>query len=112
MPASILKILDCIEKFFMPPEIRVKVEKAELLAERKKRIEEEAQRKERLGKEKEELSSLVSQCVDWARINGLKRLTSADVDTYILEKDLDLLQETKRAMYAMANVKLKSGKQM
>jgi hypothetical protein len=68
------------------------------------------QRKERLGKEKEEFPSLVSQCVDWARINGLKRLTLSDLDTYILEKDLDILQETKRALYSMANLKLKSKK--
>jgi hypothetical protein len=48
--------------------------------------------------------------VDYARINGLKKLTRADVDTYILEKDLDILQETERAIYAMANFKLKTGK--
>jgi len=48
--------------------------------------------------------------VDWARINNLKRLTLADVDTFIMEKEFDLLTETKRAIYAMANVKLKSGK--
>jgi hypothetical protein len=44
------------------------------------------------------------------RINSLKRLTLADVDTFIMEKELDLMKETKRAMNAMANVKLKSGK--
>jgi hypothetical protein len=94
----------------MPPEIQAKIQKAELLADREMRRNEESQKKERLGSEKEELPSLVSQCVDWAIINGLKRLTVADVDTYILEKNLDILQETKRALYAMANLKLKTGK--
>jgi hypothetical protein len=67
-------------------------------------------KKRRLTEEKEELPSLVSQCVDWARVNSLKRLTLADVDTFVMEKELDLLNEIKRAMYAMTNVKLKSGK--
>jgi len=98
-----------VEKFLMPPEIQVKIERTELLAQKEILREEETQRKERLEKEKEELPSLVSQCVDWARINGLKRLTLADVDTYILEKDLTILQEMRRALYAMANLKLKTG---
>jgi hypothetical protein len=81
-----------------------------MLAEREIRRDEENQRKERLKKEKEELPSLVSQCVEFARMNNLKRLTLSDVDTFVMEKDLDVMHETKRAIYAMANVKLKSGK--
>ena len=81
-----------------------------MLPEREIRRDEENQRKERLKKEKEELPSLVSQRVDFARMNNLKRLTLSDVDTFVMEKDLDLMHETRRAIYAMANVKLKSGK--
>ena len=99
-----------IEKSVMPPEILMKMEKAELLAEREIRKDEENQRKGRLRKEKEELPSLVSRCVDFARMNGLKKLRVSDVDSFITEKDLDLMDETKRAIYANANVKLKSGK--
>lgn len=99
-----------IEKYQMPSDIQMKIEKAEMLAEREIRRDEENQRKERLKKEKEELPSLVSQCVDFARMNNLKRLTLSDVDTFVMEKDLDVMHETKRAIYAMANVKLKSGK--
>jgi len=99
-----------VERFFMPSEFQLKIERANFLAEREIAREAEAQKKRRLEEEKEELPSLVSQCVDWARINGLKRLTLADIDTYIMEKDLDILNETKRALYAMANVKLKSKK--
>jgi len=99
-----------IEKFLMPTEIEMKIDKAELMAEREMLRKEETQKKERLGKEKEELPSLVSQCVDWARLKGLRRLTLADVDTYVLEKDLDIVKETKRALYSMANLRLKTGK--
>lgn len=71
---------------------------------------EEDQKKERLSREKEKLPSLVSKCVDWARNNNLKQLTPADVDAFTMEEEVELLEETKRAMHAIANVKLKSGK--
>jgi len=93
------------------PEMSMKMSKAQFIAEEKLRKEEERVKKEQLGKEKEELPSLVSQCVDWAKNNGLARLTVADVDTYLIEKDLEILQETKRALYAMANVRMKSKSQ-
>lgn len=99
-----------IESDLMPYEAQLKIDRAEFLAEREITKKEETQKKKRLMEEKEEISSLVSQVIDWARINGLKRLTLSDVDTYILEKDLNILIETKRALYAMANLKLKTGK--
>jgi len=99
-----------VERFILPSEARLKIERANNLAERQIAKEEDAKKKKRLTEEKEELPSIVSQCVDWARINGLKRVTLSDVDTFIMEKELDVLYETKRAMYAMANMKLKTGK--
>jgi len=82
----------------MPSEIHRKMERADILAERQIFRDEENQLRERLRNEKAELPSLVSQCLDWARINSLKRLAQADVDTFILEKDLDILKETKKAL--------------
>lgn len=99
-----------VERFILPSGARLKIERVNYLAERQIAKEEDAKKKKRLAEEKEELPSLVSQRVDWARLNSLKRLTLADVDTFILEKELDLLNETKRAVYTMGNVKLKSGK--
>jgi hypothetical protein len=99
-----------VESYLMPSEAQLKMDRAEFLAEREITKKEEAQKKKRLMEEKEELPSLVSQIIDWARINGLKRVTLSDIDTYILEKDLDILYETKRALYAMSNLKLKTGK--
>jgi len=99
-----------VHRFLLPPEVELKVERADSLAEREITRREEAQKKKRLSEEREELPSLVSQCVDWARLNSLNRLTLSDVDTYVMEKNLDILNETKRALYAMANVKLKSKK--
>jgi hypothetical protein len=99
-----------IEQFRLPSEIRLKIHQADTLAQIMIRKEEENKKKERMEKENAELPSLVSHCVDWARTNGLKRLNVADVDAYILERNLDLLKETKRAIYAKANVELKSSR--
>jgi hypothetical protein len=88
-----------IREFLMPSEVRSKIQRADFLAQ-----------KRTLQEEKDELPSLVGKCVDWARINNLNKVTLADVDAFLLEKDLDLLRETKRALYSMANLKLKSKK--
>jgi len=99
-----------IEHYQMPSEIRLKINRANILARTQVHREAEKQRKEQMQKEKEGLPSLVSHCIDWARTNGLKRLTLADIDAYIMERNLDILKETRRALYAMANVQLKSRK--
>jgi hypothetical protein len=97
-----------IEQFHMPSEIRLKIQQADTLAQIMARKEQEKMKNERMEKETAELPSLVSRCVDWARTNGLKRVTVADVDAYILERNLDILKETRRAIYAKTNVELKS----
>ena len=70
----------------------------------------EDEHKKRLQAEREGLSSLVDQCMDWARANGLSRLTKADCETFLLELDLDILQETKNGLYSISNTRLKSKK--
>jgi len=97
-----------IEHYQMPSEIRLKINRANILARTQIHREAEKQKKEQMQKEKEELPSLVSHCIDWARTNGVIRLTLADIDAYIFERNLDILKETRRALYAMANVQLKS----
>jgi len=99
-----------VEAYGLPADINMKVEKALYLAQREAQKEYEEASRSRLQQEKEELTSLVEMCVDWARVHGLKRVTVADVDALILEKNLDIMSETKRALYSLANVKLKSSK--
>jgi len=99
-----------VEQLFLPTEISMKMQQAEVKAQMQMQKEEDEKKKARLSQEREELPNLVSQCVDWARVTGLKRLAMADVDTFALEKDLSFLRETKKAIYSMANVKLKSGR--
>ncbi|MGA2309705.1 MAG: hypothetical protein ABSG57_09185 [Candidatus Bathyarchaeia archaeon] len=88
-----------VQEFLMPFEVQSKMQRADFLAQRRA-----------LQEEKDELPSLVGKCVDWARINNLKKVALADVDAFLMEKDLHLLRETKRALYSMANLKLKTGK--
>lgn len=78
----------------------------DILEKTQSRLEDE--RNERAKQEREGLSSLVDQCIDWARANGLNRLTKADCETYLIEYDLDVLRETKDRLYAISNTKLKS----
>lgn len=99
-----------IKRHFMPSDIQSKIERVNILFQKEILKEADKRKRERLEKEKEELPSLVSQCIEWARANDLKKLTVADTEAFIVERNLDLLNETKRALYAMANVKLKSRK--
>jgi len=96
-----------IEEYQMPSEIQSKIYRANTFAQIMIRKEKKKLKDEKLEKENSELPSLVGRCVDWAKANGLKRLTVADVDAYILERKLDILNETRRAIYAKANVELK-----
>jgi hypothetical protein len=95
-----------VQESLLSYEARSKIQKAEFLANK----EAEAERKRRLQREKDELPSLVGKCVDWARDSGLKKVTRSDVETFLMEKDVDLMQETERALWGMVNLKLKSRK--
>ena len=100
-----------IDAYFLPSDVQLKKEQANIIAQRRFEKEKEEKQRARLAYEKEELPSLVGQCIDWARVNGLNKITLSDVDTFVMEKELDILYETKRALYSMANLKLKTGKQ-
>lgn len=97
-----------VQEFLLPAEISVKIQKAEMLAEKAIAEKEQAEKKERLENEKEELPSLVRQFVDWSRLRSIRRATLSDVESFALDKDIDILKETKRAVFTMANAKLKS----
>ena len=97
-----------ISTFDLSAEMRHKKNQALFFANRMFDKEEKEKIKEQIDKEKEEIPSLVSHCIDWSKSLGLKRLTHADIDAYLLEKNLVIRSETRRALYSIANVKLKS----
>jgi len=97
-----------VSKWNMPSEIQLKIEKAEMLAQKQFETERDVKEREQLEKEKMGLPTLVGSCIDWAKDHGLKRVTQADVDAFLLDKNIDILSQTKRSLYAMANVSIKS----
>ncbi len=97
-----------VERWGIPPDIRLKLEKAEMLAKRQLEEEKELKEKEQLEREKAKLPSLVNSCIEWAEEHDLKRVTKTDVEAFLIEKNVDILPQTQRALYAMVNVKLKS----
>ncbi|VVB88959.1 Uncharacterised protein [uncultured archaeon] len=103
-----------IEKRYLPADIQLKIYKAERLAQKQLNSEREVRgvkEKEQLEKEKPDLSSLVDPCVGWANEQGLKKVTEADVDAFLVEKNIDVSPRTKRrALCAMVNSKLKKEK--
>jgi hypothetical protein len=97
-----------VEKFLMPSAIQRKIEKGEMLAEGALLRKQELEKKARLENEKEELPSLISQFVEWSRLRSIKRATLPDVEAFVLEKEIDILKETKRTICTMGNAQLKS----
>lgn len=97
-----------LERWGLPPEVQLKIEKAEMLAQKQLDSEREIKEREQLEKERAELPSLINSCVDWAKERGLKRVTKADIEAFLLEKNIEILPQTQRALYAMVNVQLKT----
>jgi hypothetical protein len=87
-------------RFGMSPEIRFKMSKVEMIAE--KRIE-EAQAAE----EKDKLPDLIDECIEWCKENGLKKLIKANVKAFLAEKEMTLSRNGEDILYQKANFKLK-----
>lgn len=99
-----------VQTYWLPPEIQCKIEQADMMVNIQIRKEEDDKRRQRLSTEKEELPSLVGQCADWARLNDLKKLTQGEVESFVQEKELDLLHETIRLLWIRVNLALKTGR--
>ena len=99
-----------INRFNLPPEMRLKIRRAQMLARNEIEHRNELEHQMRLEREKEELPSLIERCIDWAITNGFKRVTKADVEAFLLENELDILPETRRSLYVMTNARIKAKK--
>jgi len=88
-------------------DIRAKIDKAEKITEKKweKKIADSGRAK--FQKEKESLPQLIQDCTKWAKQNGLKRVTQSDISTFLFEKNIDILRETKTMLYSKTNALLK-----
>jgi hypothetical protein len=99
-----------INRYALSAEDNLKIEKAERLAQQQLNAEREIETQKKLEIERAELPQLVEKCTQWAKERGITKLVLADVDTFLLEKSIQVLQPTRRAIYATTNTNLKSGK--
>ena len=53
------------------------------------------------------MPQLIEDLREWAQENGLKKITKADIATFLLEKEKDILPETKTMLYSKINAVLK-----
>lgn len=92
----------------LPIDIKQKIDNAKNLA--KEVLTKE--RKDRFEKEKAEIADLADACVEWTRGQGINKVvTKQIVESFLEEKSVDLLHETKYMLYNLANTKskIKSG---
>jgi len=94
--------------FGLPPEIGIKIEQADKAVREQLQKEEVDKKRARLTSENEALPSLVSQCVEWAIGNGMKRISLPDVGTFVLQNNIDILKDTKKALYLKVNAQLRN----
>jgi hypothetical protein len=96
-----------VDQNHLPSEIRTKTYDATSFAQSIVRKEKERMDAEKIEKEHAQLPSFVSQCIDWARENGLEKLTIKDVEAYVSERRLDITPATRRLIYLKTNNELK-----
>lgn len=95
------------DKYDLSNNIRAKIDTAEKITRKKWKTKIADSGREKFQKEKESLPQLIQDCTKWAKQNGLKRVTQSDISTFLLEKNIDILRETKTMLYSKTNALLK-----
>lgn len=91
-------------------ETRQKFEKVFTLAKNRLNEEKIVIREQKLLSEKADLQLLAKKCASWAKLKGMKKIAKYEIHAFLIEENLDLMEETKRDLFSMANVILKSNK--
>lgn len=60
------------------------------------------------AKEKETLPQLIKDCIEWAKENGLKKITKSNINGFLAEKEVNLSFSNKDILYNRVNLKLKN----
>lgn len=92
----------------LPPDVEMKKKRAEQIAKKWLMEERKRAREEELRKEKEQIPILAERCEKWAREHGLKRVTLADVRAFLLSIGVEVSTDTRRSIYSITNVRLKT----
>lgn len=88
-----------LRRYMADPNVRVKMAKVESMVRQKL---EEGQVKH----EKEVLPTLVDECLEWARKNGLRKVTKSNCDYFLTEKSVQLSKTSRDAIYNQVNFRL------
>jgi len=91
----------------LEPQIRLKIRRAEMLAERKLEREKVMMEKARVEEEKKQLPALIDECVMWAKSSGLSRVTKSNIQAFLAEKEIELSDLSIDILYTKTNQKLK-----
>lgn len=83
-------------KYYLPPEEKIKIQKAEEIVNRTL-----------VKEEKEKLPPLIGSCAEWAKEKGIKKITLGEVQAFLSEKDITLLRENQRELWSRTNIELK-----
>lgn len=102
------KSKNIINRWGLPVEIEMKIEKAEKIAIQLLQKESKEQSEKQIEQESADLPKLIEDCVKWAQQKGLKKVTHADIDAYLMNKKLDIHYETNRNLYSNVNLELKT----
>jgi hypothetical protein len=94
----------------IPLEIKLKIQQTELLADNKIAEENKKLEKIRLEKEKEQLPDLIEDCITWAQGLGFNKITKSDLDTFLMEREIQLLKFSSDYLHNKVNLRLKSMK--
>jgi len=80
---------------------RIKIDRAEFIVQ--KEFEERA-----LRRRKQRILELKPRVVEWAKKNGLGKITQADIEAFLLTEEISLTQEDGRVLARLVNLDLKN----
>lgn len=95
------------DKFELPKDIQSKIKKAEKMTQKKLEKDSNDREQRKYQQEKAALPQLIEDCINWAKQNGLKRVTKSDISAFLLEKNLEIFTDTETILYSKANARLK-----
>ncbi len=108
-PDSLTEFYNIADAFWQSKGLRVfsSDAKSRLKMDKVKQMAEKEVMSSVISKEKEQLPKIIEECISWAKGNGFNKLTRANLQAFLLEKELNLSYQTQDALYIKANFELK-----
>jgi hypothetical protein len=97
-----------ILKYRLPPELKTKIKKAEILFELKLREERERQEKMMIEAEKEKIPEYVEICYNKASESGFDKVRLVDVNEFLAAEGIRVSSTTEKIVQSKVNIMLRS----